>query len=242
MPQSLLLGCSARYPPVGSQMAAAIESTVIAWHENAREWLNSQHGILLPVPNSSPAQFESVLAAAQSIDPFPWDGGMSQGCYDNVTHLVVLFGGEPVYGWGLADVGPLSIRGKRLPLYARWINHVVWRDGGGKLWEVTPRFEVGNLSHTGWRPTTFAVDSDASFMLNDNEESIARPSRFVALRAEGEHVAELLNRAEHADSEADRTRLLVMALAEMASRGFTPKECRVETIGTRTINIWLIAE
>jgi len=167
---------------------------------------------------------------------------MPQRCYDNVTYLVKLLGGEPVYGWALADSGPLSDRNQQLPpLYGRWINHVVWRDGGGKLWEVTPRFEVGNLARTAWSPTTFAVDSEASFVLDENA-SLARPSRYVALRSAGEPVAELLNRAEQADSEPERTRLLVMALAEIASRGFTPKECRVETIGTRTNNIWLIAE
>jgi hypothetical protein len=93
-----------------------------------------------------------------------------------------------------------------------------------------------------WRPTTFAIDSEASFVLDGESAPLARPSRYVALRPAGEPVAELLNRAEYADSELHRTHLLVMALAELASCGFTPKECRVETIGTRTNNIWLIAK
>lgn len=222
-------------------MAATLESTVIAWDENTLQSLGFQES--RDDWGLGGNEFSAWLPAAEeAIDPFPWDGGMPQHCHDNVTHMVSQFGGKAVFGWALADVGPLSLRGKRLPLYARWINHVVWRDGRGKLWEVTPRFEVGDVSRIGWRATTFAADDQARFVVNDNEESQTLPARFVALRAEGEAVAALLNRAEHAPCKADRTTLLRRALGEMASRGFRPRECRVETIGTRTNNIWLIAE
>jgi hypothetical protein len=88
-------------------MTACVESTVISWHEMAMEWLNLQGNVFLPVLGEGGPR--PPLGPAESIDPFPW-GGMPQLCYDNVTYLVKLLGGEPVYGWALADSGPLSER------------------------------------------------------------------------------------------------------------------------------------
>ena len=194
--------------------------------------------------NSSPSSHAGAgqLASAETITAFPWDGGRPQECYDNVTYLVELLGGERVYGWALADMGPLSVvRQKQPPLYARWINHAVWRDGGGKLWEVTPRFEVGNLNRVAWSATRFVPDAQAVF--HSNEDGCwSQPAKYVALRPEGERLVSLLCRAEVESDEGCRALLLRAALAELARAGFTPKECRVETNGTRTNNIWLIVE
>jgi hypothetical protein len=179
---------------------------------------------------------------AGTIDVFPWDGGRPQECYDNVAYLVDLLGGSLVYGWALADSGPLSaVRLSQPPLFGRWINHAVWRDGGGKLWEVTPRFEVGNLQRVGWSATRFVPDAKAVFHSND-DGCWSQPARYVALRSEGERLANLLCRAELETDEGIRLHLLRAALAELAFAGFTPKECRIESCGTRTNNIWLIAE
>ena len=56
------------------------------------------------------------------------------------------------------------------------------------------------------------------------------------------NVAQLLRRAEVEADDHCRLRLLQAALAELASAGFAPKECRIEMCGTRTNNIWLIAK
>ena len=219
-------------------MLAAIHATVIPWE-----------GILPPVldvdigpPAVCRDTSKDLFAAAENIDPFPWDGGRPQGCYDNVAYLVKLLGGELVYGWALADAGPQSAAQQTLsPLFARWINHAVWRDGGGKLWEVTPRFEIGNLARVGWVPTRFVPDAEAVFHC-DEFHRWSQPARYTALRPEGERLAQLLRRAEVEADDHCRLRLLQAALAELASAGFAPKECRIEMCGTRTNNIWLIAK
>jgi hypothetical protein len=221
-------------------MLGTIQSTVVPWEGDFDVFLPDIDRETAPWSgcDASVRQF----ASAEAIAAFPWDGGRPQECYDNVTYLVDLLGGERVYGWALADSGPLSaVRQREAPLYARWINHAVWRDGGGKLWEVTPRFEVGNLKRVAWSATRFVPDAQAVF--HSNEDGCwSQPARYVAVRPEGERLARLLCRAEVESDEGCRANLLRAALAELARAGFIPKECRVETTGTRTNNIWLIVE
>jgi len=218
-------------------MLGTLHSTVIPWHGGIDAFIPGNDREF-PEPRDEPSHF----APAETIDSFPWDGGRPQKCYDNVSYLVALLGGQLVYGWALADAGPQSaLHQQQPPLFARWINHAVWRDGGGKLWEVTPRFEIGNLSRVAWSATRFLPDSQAVFHINE-DGCWSQPARYVALRPEGRRLAGLLCRAEAELDARCRGQLLRAALAEVARAGFTPKECRVESCGARTNNIWLIVD
>jgi hypothetical protein len=126
---------------------------------------------------------------------------------------------------------------QKSPLYSRWVNHVVWRDPAGSLWEVTPQYEPENQARTAWRPTTFIPDDEAVFA-----GTSPRLAKYAAVRPEGEMVAHLLNLAQQADGDQGRLHLLRMALAAIEPHGFRPKRCRVESIGSRTSSILLFAE
>jgi len=63
-----------------------------------------------------------------------------------------------------------------------------------------------------------------------------------SLRPEGQLVTDLLNHAQSAESDHVRLQWVRMAFAAIESQGFLPRECRVESIGTRTSNIVLSAE
>src|SRR3954464_13521359 len=104
---------------------------------------------------------ENVVTAA----PLPWDDARVGKCYNNVNEMVKRRGGEMAYGWALTDFGPHRCNGlgDPPPLYRRWLNHVVWRDTSGQLWEVTPNAVIDNHKECHFAPTIFLPDEDATF-------------------------------------------------------------------------------
>jgi len=190
-----------------------------------------------PIPSGAAVGRVIVVPAC------PWDGARVGKCYNNVKEMIRRHGGEAVYGWALTDFGPHQARGGRqLPLYRRWLNHVVWRDSLGKVWEVSPNAVIDNHAETEFRATEFMPEPEAMFELITEEEWYTRPSRYIPLRPEGTLVADLLNKAQNAIGEPDRNYLLGQALSALQLAGFRPREWKVETVGKRTGSIWLIAE
>jgi hypothetical protein len=189
----------------------------------------------------------SVLAPPSSliVPPRPWDEVRPGKCYNNVLEMIRRHGGEAVFGWALTDFGPHRPNGgSEPPLYRRWLNHVVWRDPQGALWEVSPNSVIdsqGARDHE-FRATEFLVDASATFEIESEEEWRTRPSRYVAVRPEGDLVCSLLTQAQYAIGDEARTYWLREALAALVLAGLRPREWRVETIGERTGSIWLIAE
>jgi len=177
------------------------------------------------------------------VPPYPWQEATVGKCYDNVQAMIKRGGGQCCYGWALADFGPHRCSGQSTPppLYRRWLNHVVWREPEGNLWEVSPNAVIDNHDAIQFLATEFLPDHDATFELISESEWYTRPTRYVSLRPEGTLVSELLNRAQHTTGNV-RNHLLGEALAALKIAGFRPREWKVETIGQRTGSIWLIAD
>jgi hypothetical protein len=178
------------------------------------------------------------------VPPLESDEALVGKCYNNVQRMIRDRGGSACYGWALTDFGPHQAGGvKKEPLYRRWINHVVWRDAAGLLWEVSPNTIIdSDTPQKLFMPTEFLPEPEATFEVISETEWLARATRYIPTRPEGFAVAELLAQAQHAMNDDIRTYWLRKALASLADAGFTPKEWRVETIGNRTGSIWLIAE
>jgi hypothetical protein len=183
------------------------------------------------------------LSGIITVPPYPWDGAKPGKCYVNVREMIKRHGGQYCYGWALTDFGPHRCSGSRNPppLYRRWLNHVVWRDRNGLLWEVTQNAVIDNRSQTEFAATEFLPDPEATFEIRTGEEWVTRPTRYVSLRPEGIPVVRLLAQAQHATGEA-RSSYLQQALAALRPAGFTPREWKVESIGDRTGSIWLLAD
>jgi hypothetical protein len=175
--------------------------------------------------------------------PHPWDGAKVGKCYLNVKEMIRRHGGQYCYGWALTDFGPHRCNGHRdpPPLYRRWLNHVVWRDGAGHLWEVTPNAVIDDHTQSAFAATEFILDPEATFDIVSDEQWLTRHCRYVSVRPEGGPVGELLTLAQNAIGDA-RHQYLTEALAALKSAGFKPREWKVELIGERTGSIWLIAE
>jgi hypothetical protein len=187
-----------------------------------------------PLPSFSECP---VIAAAR-----PWNGAKVGKCYNNVQEMVRRHGGGFCYGWALTDYGPHSLSGLAPPpLYRRWLNHVVWRDVAGALWEVSPNATITDLSETRFKSTEFVVDHEATFDVTSDEVWFTRHCCYVPLRPEAVTVVELLTKAQHATSD-DRNRWLEQALDALKAVDFRPREWKVESIGERTGSIWLIVD
>ena len=149
-----------------------------------------------------------------------------------------------MYGWALTDFGPHRALGgaEPPPLYRRWLNHVVWRDVQGMLWEVTPNAVIGGQNDLRFLATEILLDPDATFEFYSEQEWYTRPTRYIPLRQEGVLVTDLLTHAQHTTDVQARSYWLREALAALQTAGFQPREWKVETIRERTGSIWLIAE
>src|SRR5262245_11077288 len=111
---------------------------------NAGAW----HSAFAPMPSN-----------VQFVRPLAWDDALTGKCYRNVRAMIDRHGGEAVFGWALTDYGPhRAFGGSEPPLYRRWLNHVVWRDPQGKLWEVTPNTVIGCQGERQFVATEFLED------------------------------------------------------------------------------------
>lgn len=177
------------------------------------------------------------------LPPLVWPEAQVGKCYNNVQRMIRERGGEAIYGWALTDFGPHQAGGQsRPPLYRRLINHVVWRDTNGLLWEVSPNVIVGETHERLFLPTEFLPEPEATFDVQSDETWFTRATRYIPTRPEGFAVAELLAQAQHATTDELRHYWLRKALAALVPAGFQPREWKVETIGNRTGSIWLIAD
>src|SRR5688572_4751745 len=172
----------------------------------------------------------------------PWKGAKLGKCLTNVREVIRREGGEAVYGWAL-EYGPLRQQGwYPPPLYCRWLHHVVWRDPGGTLWEVSPHIRFADKEGICFLPTQFYSDAAASFHGEAEDDWYSLPCQYLPLRPEGAEVARRLNLGQAAETDKDRNHWIQRALAALAEAGFVPREWKVETVGQRTGTIWLIAE
>jgi hypothetical protein len=181
---------------------------------------------------------------ALSVPPLETNQARVGKCYRNVMEAISEHGGQAVYGWAVTDFGPHRISGNNTPapLYRRWLNHVVWRDPQGKLWEVSPNAVIDDHSSPEFLPTEFIIDAMATFEIIADDEWFTRPSRYVPLRPEGITVTDYLTKAQLAVDNGERNRCLGESLNALADAGFRPREWKVEMVGERTGSIWLIAE
>src|SRR5436190_23810465 len=97
----------------------------------------------LSISNRGTRQSRSITLGATkalTVPPRAGDEARVGKCYNNVMAAISRHGGQAVYGWALTDLGPHRLGSGKTPapLYRRWLNHVVWRDAHGKLWEVSP--------------------------------------------------------------------------------------------------------
>ena len=125
------------------------------------------------------------------------------------------------------------------PLYYRWVNHVVWRDRNGLLWEGTPiRDEIDRT--TSWLPTTFVADENAEFVIASEEFCCPLPAVYVAARPEGEWTADCLCQLEQAGRSVQDL-WLDRALFSLRQAGFEPTSRRVKRVGDILRNVWIYA-
>jgi hypothetical protein len=172
-------------------------------------------------------------------ETFGWAGANPGKCWHNVSQLTAAFGGTFAYGWALGDAGPLSSgRQKVVPLYRRWVNHILWRDENGQLWEVTPR--VDELDHTiTWEPTHFVLDDSAQFEIASEEICCPQPAVYVALRPGGEWTADCLCQAERAPRET-QDEWVKRALYAIRLAGREPIHWRLKRVGDKLRDIWIV--
>lgn len=172
-----------------------------------------------------------------------WDGAKAGRCYSNVKEVVRRHGGTFAFGWALAEAGPARLQSQSPPpLYRRWVNHVVWRDLLGRLWEVSPNVTVENPSEICFADTEFLEDEAAAFQPKSDGTWFLTAVRYVALRPEGAEVVANLTHAQAASAYGDRVHWLERAMAALAACGFCPTEWIMHSIGNHTASIWLFAE
>ena len=190
--------------------------------------------------------FSSRIRAVSEViivPPLPWSAARAGKCYNNVQSKIKDRGGEPVFGWALTEFGPFRRSGwYPPPLYRRWLNHVVWRDTLGKLWEVTPNLNLDHGQESHFAQTEFLPDADATFEIVSDKDWRPRPCRYVPVRPEGETVAHFLQQAQHATNGEIRQQWIQHAILALQHQGFQPREWKLEIDGERTGSIWLIAE
>lgn len=177
------------------------------------------------------------------VPAITWEGAKAGRCYSNVKEMVRRYGGTFAFGWALGDSGPVRLRNQDPPpLYRRWVNHVVWRDLLGRLWEVSPNVSVENTNEVCFASTEFLEDDAAAFKPKSDGSWFLTAVRYVALRPEGEEVAANLMQAQAASIYCDKVHWLEKAMLALLASGFCPTEWIMHSIGNHTGSIWLFAE
>lgn len=181
--------------------------------------------------------------AVIKVPPAPWAAGKAGHCHDNVLEMMQRHGGEAVYGWALAEFGPLTDRGWRAPpLYRRWVNHVVWRDTLGRLWEVSPRATVENHEEAGFQDTEFLPHSSAMPGQKALQDWFRTGTRYVPVRQEGTEAAKHLTLAQAAGSHEEMVLAINNAVSAIGKAGFQPTKVVVQNIAGNTSSIWIYGD
>jgi hypothetical protein len=186
------------------------------------------------------ARLQLPTSTAIIVEPFGWSAAIPGECWQNARKTSQSFGGTLAYGWVLAGVGP-TIASKRqfTPVYHRWINHVLWRDANGRLWEVTPHWDTEHSDQGVWLPSHFILEKPANVEVDDSWQP--KPAIYVSARPEGDVAADCLNQAVRAARDQQEP-WLERALRSLPPAEFTPREWRVERVGDHIRDAWLIAE
>jgi hypothetical protein len=180
-------------------------------------------------------------APRESVPHLVLEGAVIGKCWHNASRVVTERGGSLVYGWALSGIGPLAMSGSvLLSLYSRWINHIVWADGDGKLWEVTPHSNAVGQDAVH-NPTIFVRDDEARFIDASNERCSPRAAVYVAMRPEGEWTADCLCLAERVNG-GEQDLWLDRALHSIRQGGFVPATWRVERMHDKIADAWLFAK
>jgi hypothetical protein len=175
------------------------------------------------------------------VEPFLWDGLRGRACWHHVKQIVAERGGSFIYGWALGTPGPIDHSSRyTVPLYARWVNHVLWSDHDGQLREVTPIHD--ELSgQRAWQSTHFIVDDAAGFEIATDQVCCPQPAIYVAVRPEGELAADYLCQAERA--ARDKQDYWVMRAVEaVRCAGLTPTSWRVRRVGDKLRDVLIVAD
>jgi hypothetical protein len=176
------------------------------------------------------------------VAAFEWPGAAPSNCWGNVKQIVAQFGGSFAYGWAFDFYGPWTQTGRQIaPLYSRWVNHVVWRDSNGVLWEVTPHRNLFDPKDWTWASTCFLPDDEAQFTIVSDEIGKPQPSLYIALQREGEWTADCLSLAERAP-RAMQDGWLARALYSLKVAGLVPTDSQVERDRDTITKISLIVE
>src|SRR4051812_40605222 len=105
------------------------------------------------------------LGATHALQVPPLAAGAARvgKCYSKGMAEISKRGGQAFYGGAVTDFGPdrLSRGTAPAPRCRRWLNHVVWRDPQGKLWEVSPNAVIDDPSSPEFLPTEFIIDATA---------------------------------------------------------------------------------
>jgi hypothetical protein len=181
------------------------------------------------------------LSAAATVPALPSADARPGKCYQNVNRVVIERGGAIATGWALADSGPIVKNvPDAIPLYSRWIHHVIWEDSDHQLWEVTPCYGVHNHEDIAWAPTSFILDREAIPQIKPDGCCVMQPARYVATRAEGLDIAKCLNALER-DGPRYETYWLQQAVQALKHAGFGSVEWHVERIDGQINNVWMFA-
>jgi hypothetical protein len=194
-------------------------------------------------PSLDVSPFQLEMAAAVVVPEAPWSGGKPGQCHDNVLDMIRRHGGDQVYGWALAEYGPFTTRGwYPPPLYRRWVNHVVWCDPCGNLWEVSPSVTHDDQEKYVFRSTEFLPDASAMFGRGTPQDWFRTGTRYVSLRQEGDEAAKYLTIAHAARSQDEMADAIRQAVNAVGVAGFQPKKVTVQHIGGNNTSIWIYAD
>ena len=184
-----------------------------------------------------------TMLASVSVPSMAVGGGKPGQCYFNVMEMISRHGGEPVFGWALCESGPSHTKNAYPPpLYQRWVNHVVWRDAAGLLWDVSPKVAAENPDHLFFSPTDFLIDPSANFEHASAKERPRIHFRFVPVRHEGEEVTQFLTLAQSAKTQDEMLKWIQKAIRSVAMSGFQPRKAVIQSVNGETRNIWIYAD
>jgi|SRR5262245_27855934 len=186
------------------------------------------------------ARMKFAASAVKVIEPLEVCDIPGGSCWHHVRDVVGTLGGSFVYGWALGSPGPMITSTTFVvPLYSRWVNHVLWRDANGVLWEVTPfRNEING--QTSWTPTHFIPDSDAQFEITSDEVCCPQPAVYVAVRPEGKLAADLLCQAERAPRDM-QDYWIDQTIQSIQQTGLVVESWRLKRVGDKLRDILIVA-
>jgi hypothetical protein len=176
------------------------------------------------------------------VRPFTACGTVGGTCWHHVRKVIERLGGDFAYGWALSNLGPIAATSQELaPLYSRWVNHVLWREPTGLLWEVTPiRDEV--TCAVRWMPTVFIPDEDACFENATDDICCPQPAVYVASSPEGEWASDCLCQAERANTREAQDQWVARAIYAIKQAGYSATSWRVKRVGNNLRDIWIAAK